>query len=159
MAALFGERAVLLDWAPPARPLPAYHRQPDNAPRIGFLGPTLGRKGAWEAREALGALRRGSFRLSILGAILEQPDFWAALEPEYRPLIAPNSFTDLDIVLAPAWVDHSPRRLIALLQAGYRVIATTACGLPPQAGLTLVEPGDSQALAKALAAATDGAIS
>ena len=53
----------------------------------------------------------------------------------------------------PAHVEHSPRAALQALAAGLPVVATPACGIAPRPGLRLVQAGDSQALAIALAAA------
>ena len=55
-------------------------------------------------------------------------------------------------VVHPALVESAPRRLLEALAAGVPVIATAACGIAAQPGLTLVAPGDVQALAEAMAA-------
>ena len=52
----------------------------------------------------------------------------------------------------PALIEDKPRLLLRALAAGVPVIATPACGLPPQAGLTLVPEGDVTALSAAIAA-------
>jgi glycosyltransferase involved in cell wall biosynthesis len=54
-------------------------------------------------------------------------------------------------VVLPAWVEHQPRRLLRALAAGVPVIATPACGLPAQPGLTLVPCGEVVALRNAIA--------
>jgi glycosyltransferase involved in cell wall biosynthesis len=53
----------------------------------------------------------------------------------------------------PALVEAAPRRLLEALAAGVPVIATEACGIAPQPGLTIVPPGDIEALAEAMHAA------
>jgi hypothetical protein len=50
----------------------------------------------------------------------------------------------------PAHVEERPRHLRAALAAGVSVIATAACGLAAQPGLTLVPANDPQALREAL---------
>jgi len=148
LAAEFPGRAELLDWATPVRGLGPFHHA-SGFVRVGFLGPTLGRKGAWEAREALLKLTVPHLAI-VLGGQLEAPDFWNSLACEFRREIRPDTLADLDIVLSPAWVEHRPRVLIALLAAGHHVVATTACGLAEHPRLTVVEPGDSNNLVKVL---------
>ncbi len=144
IAGLFGGKARLLPWR---RPPPAA-----SPPRPGdvfaFPGPTVARKGAFELREA--ALALGA-RVRPLGAELEGPGFW-------RGVAVDGGDAGLDGVCAvvhPALAEAAPRRLLAALAAGVPVIATAACGLPPQPGLTLVPMGDAAALAAAMAAARD----
>jgi glycosyltransferase involved in cell wall biosynthesis len=145
IAALFGDRATRLDWLRP--PSPA------SAPRPGrvfaFPGPTVGRKGAFEVREAA---RRLGATVRPLGAELEGPGFWSGLAVD--ALADPVSWLDgVRAVVLPALAEAAPRRLLAALAAGVPVIATAACGLDPQAGLTLVPMDDVEALAAAMATA------
>ncbi|MEI9887384.1 MAG: hypothetical protein WDN08_12955 [Rhizomicrobium sp.] len=56
---------------------------------------------------------------------------------------------------SPPWssrplLEDAPRRLLVALASSVPVIATAACGLPAQDGLTLVPPGDADALIAAL---------
>jgi len=139
VAALFGERAVRTPWTTgPARKPAA--RGPGG--RIAFPGPTVARKGAYAVREAALAL---DLEVMALGSELEGGDFWRGVR-----LTAPGDWCAVDAVVQPAVVEHAPRRLLAALAAGTPVIATPACGLDPQPGLTLVPPDDSAALTAAL---------
>ena len=54
------------------------------------------------------------------------------------------------MLLLPAHVEHNARALRAALAAGLPVIATPACGLPAQAGLTLVNESEIAALNTAI---------
>lgn len=140
VAALFGARALRLDWTgPKARP-----RAPSASRRIAFPGPTAARKGAWAVREAALAL---DLEVAPLGSALEGADFWTGVR------LAPPGADWLEGVAAvvqPAIVEEAPRRLLAALAAGVPVIASPACGLDPQPGLTLIPPGDPAALAAVL---------
>jgi glycosyltransferase involved in cell wall biosynthesis len=53
-------------------------------------------------------------------------------------------------VVQPALLEDAPRRLLAALSAGLPAIATRACGVPEQKGLTLVPESDVDALIAAL---------
>jgi glycosyltransferase involved in cell wall biosynthesis len=55
-------------------------------------------------------------------------------------------------VVHPALAEAAPRRLLEALAAGVPVIATAACGLAAQPGLTLVPMDDVEALVAAMAA-------
>jgi glycosyltransferase involved in cell wall biosynthesis len=55
-------------------------------------------------------------------------------------------------VILPAIVEHRPATLLRALAAGLPAIATDACGLPSQPGLTLIPPCDPEALRKVIAA-------
>lgn len=141
IAQLAGRRARLVPWTQPAAP-------PHNAgTRLIFPASTLSRKGARELREALRGTRH---ELTLCGPVVEGADFWQGVrtvtaDPE-------NWLAGAAAVVAPAWVEHQPRRLLAALAAGVPVIATPACGLPPGPGLTLVTEGDVPALRAAIEA-------
>ncbi len=62
----------------------------------------------------------------------------------------PGDWTAADAVVQPSLVENEPRRLIAAIAAGLPVIASPACGLDPQPGLTLIPPDDPAALVTAL---------
>ncbi|HET7228812.1 MAG TPA: VanW family protein [Longimicrobium sp.] len=147
VAALFPGRAELLDWATPA----PRARVPNGAPRprIVFPGPTAGRKGACELREALAGV---DVELVVMGSQLEGAGFWDGVR-----LAAPKaSWMDAaDLVVLPAFVETQPRRLLTALAAGVPVIATPACGLGPREGLTLVPAGNAAALREAVLGVLD----
>jgi hypothetical protein len=145
LAALFPGRAELLDWARPAPRAPRPNAGP--RPRIVFPGPTAGRKGAYELREALAGM---DAELVAMGSRLEGAGFWDGVR-----LAMPEAhwLDGADLVVFPAFVESQPRRLLAALAGGVPVIATPACGLGPREGLTLVPAGDAAALRHAVAAA------
>ena len=122
---------------------------------IVFPASTLARKGWRELGTALQLLPAEPLELVVLGTVF-QPANAAPPLPSHVQLRSLSHHDDwlqqADAVVLPAHVEHNPRALRAALAAGLPVIATAACGLPAQAGLTLVTEGDIQALAKALAA-------
>ena len=144
IAALFADRARLLEWRRPKPPI----TPPQRGDVFAFPGPTVARKGAFEVREA--ALRLG-VRLRPVGAELEGAGFWAGVEIDHA---APGaSWLDgVRAVVHPALAEATPRRLLEALGAGMPVIATTACGLTPRPGLTIVPMDDVDALVAAMAA-------
>jgi hypothetical protein len=77
--------------------------------------------------------------LVLGGPVLESPDFWD------RPT-RQGGLGDADLVVLPAHVETAPRRLLAALARGVPVIASDACGLDPEPGLTVVPTGDALAL-------------
>jgi hypothetical protein len=160
IAALFGERALQLEWSlPPARLSEASPRR-----LIAFAGPTVARKGAYAVREAAIAL---DLEVMPLGAELEGPDFWRGVATVPAGPLYTGLGDGVAAVVQPALVEDQPRRLLAALAAGVPVIASPACGLGPRPGLTLVPPDDPAALIAALelltrpvySAATAGAVS
>ena len=93
-----------------------------------------------------------SARLRPIGVELEGADFWAGVQ--LAPVEPGAHWLDgVRAVVHPALAEAAPRRLLEALAAGVPVIATTACGLAPQAGLTLVPMDDADALAAAMEAA------
>jgi hypothetical protein len=145
LARALGDRAVRVGWArPPRTPTRDRDAAPrkDGPSRVWFPASTLGRKGAYELREALRGL---AVDLVLGGPVLESPDFWD------RPT-RQGGLGDADLVVSPAHVETAPRRLLAALARGVPVIASDACGLDPEAGLTVVPTGDAVALREAIVA-------
>ncbi len=147
IAALFEERAVRLDWHKPA----PRDRTPPFRNRIAFPGPTIARKGAYELREAASAL---GLEVVLVGSELEGADFWSGVRT--RRTDPENWFDGVVAAVQPALLEDAPRRLLAALASGVPVIATPACGLPPQNGLTLVPADDTSALIDALRVSVEG---
>jgi hypothetical protein len=145
VASLFPGRAVLLPWERPSAP-PAVPRPPrgGRTPRIVFPGPTAGRKGAYELRDALAGL---PVELVPLGSALEGPSFWKGV---MTAPAAGHPLDGADLVVLPAYVEHRPRRLLEAMARGIPVIATHACGIPAAGGVTHVPPGDARALRTAI---------
>lgn len=139
------ERVELLDWAmPPAKPR---ERKTGAPPVIGFPASALPRKGAIELAQAA---RRLGWKVRIGGALFPGEVDWSGIRMERVPLSDPEWLADVDIVALPAYVEHSPRMLLAALAAGIPVVASEACGLHTGAG-RIVRAGDANALATALA--------
>lgn len=143
LARALGERAVRLGWARPPK-TPARDAAPGRPGplRVWFPASTLGRKGAYELRQALHGL---DVELVLGGPVLESPDFWN------RPT-RQGDLGDADLVVSPAHVETAPRRLLSALARGVPVIASDACGLDPEPGLTVVPTGDALALRDAIEA-------
>ena len=143
VAEMFGERAVRLEWS---RPKSSQRTGQAVARRIAFPGPTLARKGAYEVREAARAL---DLAVVLVGSELEGPDFWKGVRT--RRTDRSNWLDGVVTVVQPALLEESPRPLLQALAAGVPVIATSACGLPAQLGLTLVPALSTAELVEALA--------
>ncbi|HJW39652.1 MAG TPA: VanW family protein, partial [Rhizomicrobium sp.] len=126
IARLFGERAVQLDWVRPE----ANARTGAVVPRrIAFPGPTIARKGAYELREAARSL---DLEVVLVGSELEGADFWSGVRT--RRAGPANWLDGVTAVVQPALLEDAPRKLLEALASGVPVIATPACGLPPQMG-------------------------
>src|SRR6185437_4565726 len=114
IAALFGERAIVLDWiTPPTR----FKHAPDSR-RIAFPGPTIARKGAYELREAARVL---DLEIVLLGSDLEGVDFWKGVRTTRDIGDCGAAFVQ------PAFLEDKPRKLLAALASGIPVFATNAC--------------------------------
>jgi len=142
LARLYPEKTEVLNWNWPAPQGAAGGRQ------ICFLGPTVGRRGAYVVREAM---RKLGLPLAVLGKNLEDERFWDAMNVVARPF-GRDCLGDVGLLLAPALTEYKPRLLMQALQRGIKVIATEACGLPPIEGLHVVDPFDSDALAEKIEA-------
>ena len=135
---------MTLDWkAPPIR-----SAKLRVAPRrcIAFPGPTVARKGAYEIREA--AARLG-LEVVVIGNELEGRDFWSGIAMR-RPDSGADWLDGVAAVVQPAIAEERPRHLLTALARGVPILATAACGIPAQDGVTLVPPDDPEALIEAL---------
>jgi hypothetical protein len=149
IAALFADRAVTLEWRGPR--VQSIARPASSRRTIGFPGPTVARKGAYELREAARAL---GLEVVLLGSDLEGPSFWDGVKTrKFDPAQGADGWLQqVAVVVQPAIVEDRPRHLLSALAAGIPVIATPACGLAPQSGLTIVPAHDLSALTAALRA-------
>ena len=139
LARLYPKKTVLLKWQ-----RPGVEAGPQAQGKIAFLGPTLGRKGAFVARAALKEL---GVPFIVLGRDLEEGgQFWRGLPAEERAMDADWSL-GVGLLLAPAITAFEPRRILQALSRGIPVITTEACGLSPAENLHLVDPYDATALA------------
>lgn len=141
IAALYEGKTVALDWIMP--PHTSTLKAPAACrPRIVFPAATVGRKGAYELREALQGL---DVCLTVVGTQLEGDDFWQGLSVERKR----NDEDWLEGAIAlvlPAHVEHKPRRLLEGIARGIPVIASTACGLGSTGGVINIPIGDVEAL-------------
>jgi hypothetical protein len=138
IAPLFGDRAVLLDWH-----MPKVAEANGPAPGSGVLFPasTLGRKGAYEVRDAARML---GLELTITGRELEGPGFWRGIPT--RPA-GENLLDGIGLVVLPAYIEDKPRLLLRAAACGIPVIASAACGLARVPGVVTLPGADSQVLA------------
>lgn len=143
IARLFSDKALRLPWKLPAvragRAAPQPHR-------IAFPGPTIARKGAYALREAARVL---GLEIVLLGSDLEGQDFWDGIAIS-KPQADADWRDGIAAVVQPAIVEERPRHLLTALAAGIPVIASDACGLAGQAGVTSVAADDPAALIAAL---------
>ena len=150
IARLYAEKAISLEWRhSPVRPIV---RPATASRRIAFPGSTVARKGAYDLREAARSL---DLEVVLLGSELEGPGFWDGMKTQKFDAAAgvDRWLEQVAVIVQPAIAEDRPRHLLAALAADVPVIATPACGLPPQSGLTIVPAGDLDALTAALRAA------
>jgi hypothetical protein len=146
IASLFADRVKRLNWS--------LHgdcpnvRSSTGERRILFPASTLGRKGAYELREAI---RELDVQLVLGGPILEDRNFWQGLRT--TPLTALDQPTNIAAVVLPSLIENRPRRLLAAISAGIPVIASEACGVSNLQGVTTIPTGDSNSLRQAVAKA------
>jgi len=150
IARVYADKAMTLEWRQP--PVRASVRPAPASRRIAFPGPTVARKGAYELREAARAL---DLEVVLLGSELEGPGFWDGVKTQkFDPAGGSDRwFEQVAAVVQPAIAEDRPRHLLMALAAGVPVITTSACGLAPQAGLTIIPPDNPGALIAALRAA------
>lgn len=143
IAALYRDKATLLDWAVPAKAKrTAPGRSATQGAKVAFPASTVGRKGAYELRAAVQGL---GVQVVTTGAQLEGADFWRETSIERRA--ADDDWLEgVDVVVLPAFVEHKPRRLLEAVARGTPVIASTACGLENIKGVINVPVGDVEVL-------------
>lgn len=144
IAGFFPEKAILL-----SRNLPKSKKTPPkriSREKIAFPASTLGRKGAFDLREAL---RGMNVTVVLAGNELEGPDFWDGFTVERRRF-SENWLNDVSVVVLPAYIENDPRRLLEAVSAGIPVITSTACGLQGIEGVIQVEIGDVEGLRVAI---------
>lgn len=138
IAKLAGSRARKLAWKIPSASRVA------GGENIVFPASTLGRKGAYELREAARLL---GLHIVLAGHVIESADFWQGIETAPA---GENWLANAKAVVLPAWIEPQPRRLLRAVAAGIPVIASEACGMSDVAGVTTLPEGDVGALVAAL---------
>ncbi|MFL6467199.1 MAG: VanW family protein, partial [Pyrinomonadaceae bacterium] len=144
IAALFRERAELIDWQmPDGKPRT---KSQNEKPVIVFPASTLGRKGCYELRDAIRGL---DLRLLIIGPSIESASFWEGFNAERG---GDDWLNYADLVVIPAYVEHRPRRLLAAAANGVPVLASENCGVSGVDGIEIIPAGDAEALRRAISA-------
>lgn len=141
IAQLYEGKTVAVNWVMPPH---SSTRKVSHArrPRIVFPAATVGRKGAYELREAIQGL---DIELTVVGTQLEGGDFWKGLAIE-RKHNGKDWLEGVTALVLPAYVEHKPRRLLEGVARGIPVIASTACGLGSVKGVVNVPAGNVKAL-------------
>ena len=144
VASLFGPRATLLDWASSAAGPLSAQLQPNETQTILFPCATIGRKGAYELRDAV---RGMNVRILLGGRVLESEDFWRGYQVAFAKTA---SFEGIDLVVQPSIVESQPRALLRALAAGVPVITTINSGLNANSPARFVAALDSAGLRTAI---------
>lgn len=134
IASLFGEKAELLNWQIPK--IKEIEKRKNGKFTIVFPSSTVGRKGCYELREAIGEF---DVKLITLGAAIEDADFWRGFDAEKG---GDNWLEFADLVVLPAFVEHKPRRILQAVANEIPVIASNACGLKNVGGVINIEAGN-----------------
>ncbi|MBX7229403.1 MAG: VanW family protein [Burkholderiaceae bacterium] len=135
-----GRAAKLLPWYKPA-----VNPAVSKGKVLLFPASALARKGVYELAQALQGI---DCTVRVLGRAQETKHTWGSVKIEACPPGDP--LEKVGLVVLPAWVEHQPRLLLRALAQSIPVIATPACGLPPQAGLTLIQQGQIDSLRQAI---------
>ena len=141
IAKIYPHKTQVLPWQKP--PISRAVCTPNTAGTVVlFPASGLARAGAYEAR-ALAQKHR--LPLRIHHGATDAVDFWSNTRVEYAKPVDAAYWQNVACVIAPFYVAHQPRLLLQALARGIPVLASPACGLPPQIGLTLIEPNDETA--------------
>jgi hypothetical protein len=139
IANIFNNKSVTLNWV-----IPQMAPSLSIGNKILFPASALGRKGVYEIRRLAKEL---NLEIVILGNATEDTDFWNGVKVEQTK---GDVFTDIGLVVYPAYIEHQPRVILKALAAGIPVITTKACGLPVSKGLTIIPTGNYDALNEAV---------
>lgn len=141
-----GLNVQLVSWILPNEAYCPRTRASEKPPLVVFPASALARKGAYELAAALQGL---GCRLRVLGSASHDVTLWQGLVVEHGSY-SDDWLASADVVVLPAYVEHTPRPLLRALAAGVPIIATPASGIPPSPGINLVPAGDVNALRTAL---------
>jgi hypothetical protein len=140
IADLFNNKSIKLEWI-----YPSTNTNPSpKGNKILFPASALGRKGAYEVKQLAQEL---DLTIVITGKATEKPGFWESVKVEAA---GSDIFNDIALVVYPAYIESYPKLLLKAISAGIPVITTTASGLSPAKGLTILSVGDYEALKKAV---------
>jgi glycosyltransferase involved in cell wall biosynthesis len=132
-----------IDWILPSASGGQRISQTEGPPLVAFPASALARKGAHEMAEAMRYL---GWRLLVLGTPPSDPQLWSGIDVTYLPHGDPTWLAHADIVALPAYVEHSPRGLLAAISHGLPVVASRACGLPSSLNPIEVPAGETSSL-------------
>ena len=147
LRATFSDTPVeMIDWLLPSR-LEQHAQVPHATPVVAFPASALARKGALEMAQAM---RHLGWRLMVLGTPSSDPRLWAGVDVTHFPYRDFRWLSCVDVVALPAYIEHSPRGLLAAAAHGLPIVASPECGLPLSFGAIEVQAGDVLGLIAAL---------
>ena len=164
--AQYGEKVEQLDWRPPAVAGAAANanvatnatnatnattgaRPPaQRGGAVLFPASALGRKGAYEVRDACRELK---LPVLVWGEAREQDGFWDGVQ--VGAVNRRDPWAGVACVALPAFVEHRPRLLLQARARGLSVVCSEDCGLPAQEALRTVRAGHLPEFTEALARA------
>lgn len=138
IAEVFKNKVEKLDWKMPQATVHTRH-----GTKILFPATGMPRKGALEMKRLAKEL---GLSLTIAGPLSKYPGFW-----EDVPVTEFNgSFDEIGLVVYPAFVEHHPQMLLKAIARGIPVITTNASGVEASERVTIIPPGDHEALREAV---------
>jgi hypothetical protein len=160
--AQYGEKVEQLDWRMPAgaaaNASAASNTTANTATQarpparrggaVLFPASALGRKGAYEVRDACRELK---LPVLVWGQAREQDGFWDGVP--VSAVDRRDPWAGVACVALPAFVEHRPRLLLQARARGLSVVCSEDCGLPEQEALRTVRAGHLAEFTEALARA------
>lgn len=138
IATLFNHKCILLPWATASDTIVA-----PMGNTILLPASAVGRKGAYELKQLA---KEMGYSIAVAGNAIEYPGFW-----EDIPVTRFNGdFSQIGLVVYPAYVEHRPRLLLKALAKGIPAVVTSACGVLPATNVHIVPTGNYPALKKAV---------
>lgn len=141
IASFYSQKVELLNWNLP-KPKNRNQKTKNQKPIIAFPASTVGRKGAYELREALNGL---DVKILTFGANIEGEDFWKGFDIE-RGNFQNGWLEKADLVVLPSYLETKPRRILEAAANQIPVIASSACGVENIKNIDIIPFGDAETL-------------
>jgi glycosyltransferase involved in cell wall biosynthesis len=143
-----GAKSVhVVPWQVPNAAAHTSKRAPNQTPIVVFPASALARKGAYELANVV---RELGWQLWVMGAASSDHTLWHGVSVKHVGYQNREWLSAADVVVLPAYVEHSPRILLRAFAHGIPIVATAACGLPASMCAAIVGEGDASHLTLAL---------
>jgi hypothetical protein len=143
-----GAKSVhVVPWQVPNATMRIRMQTQNQTPIAVFPASALARKGAYELAHAMRAL---GWQIWVMGAASSDPTLWYGVSVKHVGYHNREWLSVADVVVLPAYVEHSPRILLRAFAHGIPVVTTAACGLPASMCAAIVGEGDTSDLISAL---------